>query len=471
MEESFIQKIKPHFSLIKKLSPVKLIALSFIGLILIGSLLLYLPVSCKTETSYLNHLFIATSASCVTGLVTVTPCEQYTVFGQIILLFLIQIGGLGFLTLLMIFYSVVDQRLNLSSKMMLQQALNINTLNGISKYLYKIIQYTLIMEGSGWVLLTIAFSRYYSFGKALWYGLFHSISAFCNAGFDLLGNSSLIAFQYDVAINLIICALIIMGGLGFIVHLDIENKVKREYKSYKQSEFKYHFSFKRFIGSLALHTKIVLIMTLVLTLGGMIGFWVLEANNTLAGESIFHQMLLSFFQSVTLRTAGFSTMDYASLKDATKLFMCIFMMIGGSPAGTAGGLKSVTIFIVFMSFIHYLKNSKENVVFNFAIKDEDQRVAGNLFFLGVLCITVMVMLLSLVDDHAFIDIVFEIFSAFGTVGITAGITSTLSNAGKILIIILMYAGRIGPATLVLSFITTKRKNADITHPSGNILIG
>ncbi len=448
----------------KKLSPTRLIALSFVVIIIIGSLLLSLPIANQQPGEYINHLFVATSATCVTGLAPYAISEQYTFFGQAVILVLIQIGGLGFLTILMFLLLMGRQRLSLENRMMIQETYNIKTMQHIPKFLKKIFQYTFFFEGSGAILLTLYFSTKYSFKKALGYGVFHSISAFCNAGFDILGDSSLIAYNDNVFVNVVIALLIMAGGLGFIVHMDLQEKIKQGYKK--------NYSFRKILNTLSLQTKIVLIMTIGLLLLGMITFFFLEYNNSLAGYSEPVKWLISFFQSVTLRTAGFSTISYANLKDATKLVMCIFMFIGGSPAGTAGGVKTVTIALLIAALKSNIQGENDIHIFKRSISFSDVKIA-----LGILLISLSIafcglIALSIFENMAFIDLMFETFSAFGTVGITAGITSLLSNVGKIMIIVLMYIGRIGPLTMVLVF-TRQRHNGmvELHYPKEDIVIG
>lgn len=315
------------------ISAVRRIGFSFFAVILIGSILLSLPMShsVHSTSSYLDHLFVATSATCVTGLVTHVTASEYTLFGQIVIILLIQIGGLGFLTLMSMFFVLLKRKLTYANKIVMQEALNRNSLNETGIYIKRVIKYTAYFELVGAICLAFVFIPQFGIIKGIYYSLFHAISAFCNAGFDILGNNSLVPYVGNVWINLVICGLIIAGGLGFVVWIDLRLSL-----IHYREHFKY-FKMKRYLESLSLHTKIVLISSFVLIFGGMIVIFLLEFQNPLTLKSLpFSQKILaSFFQSVTLRTAGFATVDMASLHQATKFFMSIIMFIGGSPAGTA----------------------------------------------------------------------------------------------------------------------------------------
>lgn len=454
----------------KSFSPTRRIALSFFVVIIIGSILLSLPISNHIkDTSYIDHLFVATSATCVTGLVPIVVKDQYNLFGQLIILALIQIGGLGFLTLFNMMLVAFKRKLSYTNKIVMQEALNQSSMKDISLYIKRVIKYTFFFEGIGTLLLCFVFIPEYGMIKGIYYSSFHSISAFCNAGFDVLGSSSLIGYQNDVLMNIVISGLIIAGGLGFIVWIDL----RMSWQQYKQN-FKV-FKLKRFLSSLSLHTKIVLISTLLLIFIGSIGIFVLEYNNsqTLGLLSFPDKILASFFQSVTLRTAGFATVDMASLYDPTKLMMCVIMFIGGSPAGTAGGIKTVT-FVIILLYIHSLVLGSDHVkVMKRTISDQVVKRALTISIVSFFIAISGLLILSISEDKEFIDLVFEVFSAFATVGLTAGVTPLLTSVGKIVIIVLMYIGRIGPITMVLIFAKrySQMKGKDILYPESDVLIG
>lgn len=454
----------------KVFSPMRRIAFSFFMVILVGSLLLACPFSNQGAVApYIDHLFIATSATCVTGLVPVVVADQYTLIGQLIIILLIQIGGLGFLTLLNMFIYALRKRLTYTNKIIMQEALNQNSMAAIGVYIKRVIKYTAFFEIVGALLLCIVFVPEFGLVKGIYYGFWHSISAFCNAGFDILGPNSLIPYQTNVLMNLTIAGLIIAGGLGFVVWIDL----RMSWRHYKEN-FKF-FRIKTFFSSLSLHTKIVLFATVSLLLGGTLVILFLEYNNpgTLGPLSWGDKILASFFQSTTTRTAGFASVDMASLHDSTKLFMSILMFIGGSPAGTAGGIKTATLVIALM-YLHSLQNGYE-VVTMFKRRIDDQVVKRSLTIaiLSFFVCSLGLFILSMNEGADFIDLIFEVFSAFGTVGLSASLTPTLTVIGKIVIIILMYIGRIGPMTMVLVFAKKykQKKGKDIIYPVGDVLIG
>lgn len=454
----------------KSFSPTRRIAFSFLMVIFIGSLLLSLPISNQGhQIPYLDHLFIATSATCVTGLVPIVVAEQYTFFGQIMIIILIQIGGLGFLTLLNMLLVVLKKKLSYTNKIIMQEALNQDSLRDIAKYIKRVIKYTAFFELLGAICLSFVFVPQFGWLKGLYYSLFHSISAFCNAGFDILGSCSLMNYQTDIWLNLVISGLIIAGGLGFVVWIDLRNS----WRHYKE-HFKV-FKFRKYLSSLSLHTKIVLLMTVFLLLSGTLIILLLEYDNpaTLLPLSWDQKLLASFFQSTTLRTAGFATIDMAGLHDATKLIMSLLMFIGGSPAGTAGGIKTVTLAIMIL-YVHSLVQGSDHVrIMKRTISEQVVKRSLTIAIVSFFIAIVGLLVLSLSEDIAFIDLVFEIFSAFATVGLTAGVTPILTDIGKIVIIIMMYIGRIGPITMVLVFARryNQMKGKDILYPQENVLIG
>lgn len=467
MHESYVKRKKEQ----KKFTPTRQIAFSFLGLIFVGSLLLTLPIANKGEvTSYINNLFIATSATCVTGLVPIVTSEQYSLFGQIVILILIQLGGLGFLTFLSVSLIKIRKKISLSNKLVMQEALNQSSLNNIPTLVRNIIKYTFIVEGIGALLLMIVFIPEYGVIKGFYYGIFHSISAFCNAGFDILGNNSLINYQTNWMVTLTICSLIILGGLGFIVWFDIAAKLKKE----KDRVAK--FSKKHCFSSLKLHSKLALITTLILIVSGTVIFYLCEMDNpqTIGGKNIIDQIQISLFQSTTLRTAGFASVDIFSLHTYTKMFMCVFMFIGGSPAGTAGGIKTVTFAVVVLMIYNIYKGRKEVTVFKRRIKKRLIIRSFAIFSISLSIAFVGLFLISITDNIPFIDLAFEIFSAFATVGLSSSVTPILSFGGKIIIIILMYIGRIGPITMIILFARKLQMHKDgkeIVYPDEDILLG
>lgn len=448
-------------------NPTRTISLSFFLVIVLGTFLLCLPISNQIQgTSLLNHLFVATSATCVTGLVPVVVAEQYTLFGQIIILMMIQIGGLGFITLLMIFFVILKKRLSFTSRILMSEAINKSNLDHLNEFVSYIIRYTFKVELLGAIGLFVVFIQDYSFPQALYYSVFHSISAFCNAGFDVLGSQSLMNYASNPWFLFVIGMLIIMGGIGFLVAKEIEERLSGYIKS--------HDRLKKWLHSFSLHTKLVISMSLSLIVVGAVLVFLMEKDNpqTLGNLSLFDQIVNSIFQSVTYRTAGFASFNQGGLTESSKLIACFIMLVGGSPAGTAGGMKTVTIATLFLAVRATLKGEKEAVAFSKTIRQEDIMRA-----LCVICISLVVVVMSsivlcMVEPFNMIDLLYEGFSAFATVGLTCGITPSLSLFGKVVIILLMFIGRIGPVAMMLTLMKKSHhlKN-EIKYPKGDILVG
>ena len=434
------------------------ILLGFMIVILIGSVLLKLPISSATGVSvpYIDALFTATTATCVTGLVTLPTVSTWSTFGQTVILLLIQIGGLGVITVLAGFMIFLNKRFGLKDYLLIQDTFNLNTMNDLKSFVRKVINGTFIIEIVGALLYMIVFVP--EFGvKGIWISLFNSISAFCNAGIDIISENSLIQYVHNPIINFVTCALIIIGGLGFIVWWDIV-RIIREKKS---------------VNSLTLHSKIVLISTVILIAIGTLGVMIGEYNNplTMKEYSFGEKLEASFFQSVTLRTAGFATIPQQNLTNATAIISLFLMFIGGSPAGTAGGVKTVTIAVLVVTMISMIKNKNEIALFNRKLAHNDIRKAIAVIFMSLLILISSTFLLALVTEASFIDIAFETVSATATVGLSRNLTPFLNMWGKCIIIATMYFGRVGPISLALALNTKKRKTNIIKHPVEEITIG
>ena len=459
-----MNKLKNYFLY----NPTKTISYSFIVVIMIGTLLLSLPISNQVKgMNLINHLFVATSATCVTGLTPVVILDQYTLFGQLVILCMIQIGGLGFITFLMLMYLFLKKKLSFSTRLLMAESINQSSLDSIDYFIHYIFKYTFNVESLGAMCLFCHFIQKYSFMKALYYSVFHSISAFCNAGFDLIGDSSLSVYSQNPYVLFIIGLLIILGGIGFIVSKEILDKVKQLCS--KEKPLKY------LLKTLSLHTKIVLVMTIGLIFIGGILIYFMEYNNpkTIGNMPFIHQLTNSLFLSVSYRTAGFATFNQANLLDHTKLFGCLIMLIGGSPAGTAGGIKTLTVAVLFLSVRATLKGNKNVFAFSRSISREDVDRA-----ISVICISIVVIIsssivLAMIEPHNLIDIFYEVFSAFATVGLSANLTGQLTFFGKIIIILLMYIGRIGPVTMMLTLMKKSILNIgnEINYPQGKIIVG
>lgn len=439
-----------------KLNPAQVLALGFAGLILVGAVLLNLPIASTDGDSigFIDSLFTAASAVCVTGLVVVNTATHWTLFGKIVIILLIQMGGLGFMTMATLVALILGKRITLKGRIMIQEGLNQFSLEGMVKLTKYVIESTITIEAIGAIMLSTRFIPVYGFKTGIWYSIFHSISAFCNAGFDIIGNS-MIPFVGDIVVNVTIALLIIIGGLGYTVYIDLT-----AHKDVKKN---------------ALHTKLVLIITAILLLIGFVFIFIIEYNNpkTLGNLSLIDKITASMFQSVVPRTAGFNSIDIGSLTKATSFLIIILMFIGGSPGSTAGGIKTTTFGVIVLSIISVLKGRSDTEAFKKRIPNEI--IFRALAVLGIslfLVITVTMILTLTESENSFLDIMFETTSAFATVGLTRGITPNLSNIGRIILTFTMFAGRVGPLTLGFALAKKHDENkGNIRYPEGKIMIG
>lgn len=440
-----------------KMSHVQIIALGFFLIIMTGAILLMLPISTQDGqgADFLEALFTATSASCVTGLIVRDTATYWSYFGQGVILTMIQIGGLGFMTIATMFFLILRKRVHLRGRELLTESINVSQVGGIMRLAKKIIFGTIFIEGAGALLLMIRFVPKYG-AEGIWMSVFHSVSAFCNAGFDLMGQftgaySSLTAFADDWLVSGVVMALIVIGGVGFIVWDDI---------------ITYRFSLKKY----HLHSKIVLGMTSLLIFGGALLFFVVERNATGAGMSLDDQILAALFDSVTARTAGFNTVDTAGLSDAGKLITVVLMFIGGSPGSTAGGVKTTTIAVLLLFSFSYMRSDKSISVFGRTLEEDALRKASAVFFTNLSLALVVTVLISSIQAIPVLDIVFETFSAIGTVGMSTGITRELNDVSRVLIIFLMYCGRVGSLSFA-NALAGKRKTTPVRNAVEKITIG
>ena len=445
------------------LSTTQIIMLSFLIVILVGSLLLSLPISAKNGEgiNYMEALFTATTATCVTGLVTVPTYSTWSVFGQIVILILIQIGGLGVVAFIAAFAIIVNKKLSLKDNQLIQDAFNLNTQAGLKQFIKQVFIGTFTIEIIGTLLYMIVFVP--DFGpKGIWISLFNSISAFCNAGMDIVGPNSLCDYASNPLVNITTSALIILGGLGFIVWWDVINVLK----GFKTKKF-------RCFKSLTLHSKIVLTATFFLVIVGALLIFTFEYNNplTIGNMNLYDKVQTSLFQSITTRTAGFATIPQENLTTASSLICIVLMFIGGSPVGTAGGIKTITIVIVVATAITSIKNKKELVLFDRTVKVELARKAIAVSMMSLSIILISTIMLSLTTDRALIDVLYETVSATGTVGLSRNLTSYLNLWGKIIIIITMYFGRVGPISLAIAFRSKKEETNIIKNPNEDVSIG
>jgi trk system potassium uptake protein len=441
-----------------KFKPAQVVLMSFLTLIIIGAFLLMLPVSVKNyeNITFIDALFIATSATCVTGLTTFSIIDNFTTFGQIIILILIQIGGLGIMTLSSSMAIFLGRSMAMKDRIIMQELLHVSSLNELIGVIIDIIKYTFIIELWGALILTVAFTLDgFEFDQALYHGIFHSVSAFCNAGFSLF-NNSLESFSTNPLINLTISCLVILGGLGFIVLKEVKEVISNNMP----------------LVRISLHTKIVIISSFILTLIGFILFFFGEFLGALDQYSLFEKFQIAFFQSVTLRTAGFNTIPLTNLHVHTIYLMSLLMFIGASPGSTGGGIKTTSFAILIQSIFATVKG-RGNVEF-FKRKVPNQAVVRvtALTIISIMIVSLFIFILMKIETNQnFLSIFFEVISAFGTVGLSLGITSYLTTLGKIGIILMMFIGRVGPLTFMFAIGADESKGGLFRYPNGRLMIG
>ena len=444
-------------------STTQIIMLSFLGAILLGSVLLVLPFSSKSGESvdYIDALFTAVSATCVTGLVTLPTVATWSVFGQIVILILIQIGGLGVITITAGLMVAIHRKMGLKDSQLLSDALNVSTLSGLAEFVKKMLLGTFIIEGVGALMYMIVFIP--DFGaKGIWISIFNSVSAFCNAGIDIVAENSLCNYATNPLVNIVTCLLIVLGGLGYVVWWDII----RVLKDVKRTKF-------RCVFKLTLHSKIVLVSTFALILIGGVSILAFEYNNplTLKNHNFFDKMQIAFFQSITTRTAGFATLPQENLTNASSIICIILMFIGGSPVGTAGGIKTVTIVVLFATTIATVRGKNEVTLFQRNLSKQVTRKAVAVAFSSFIIVALSTILLSLSTDAPALDVVFETVSATATVGLSRNLTSSLNVWGKLILSATMYFGRIGPISLATSFNLKKENINIIKNPTEDVRLG
>ncbi len=441
----------------RRMTNSEIIIIGFLCIILIGTILLMLPIATKEgqETTFLGAMFTAVSSTCVTGLVVYDTFTHWTIFGQLVLITLIQIGGLGFMTIVVFIMIALRKKIGLSKRILIQESLSTLQIRGSVRLVRRIILGTLLFEGIGAVLLSSRFIPEMGILRGIYYGIFHSISAFCNAGFDLMGfqgeYSSFCGYYNDPVIVLTLSALILIGGLGFVVWEDLYLN-----KWYIK---KYHFQ-----------TKAVLLTSAVLVFGGTVFFWLAERNNLLAGMNAGDQVLSALFCAVTPRTAGFNTVDTASLSSGGMFATIVLMFIGGCPGSTAGGIKTTTVFVIILYIRSYLLRQKDCVAFQCRMDAEAVKKASVVVFINLLLAVSGCMIIFSVQNLPFEDVLFEVFSAGGTVGMSTGVTRQLNSISRIVIMFLMFLGRMGSLTFAMSF-TERRKSAEIRYPEEEIIVG
>ena len=446
-----------------KLSTTHIILFSFFIAVLLGAVLLSLPISSSKgePTPFVDALFTSTTATCVTGLVVVPTFSAWSTFGHIVILFLIQIGGLGVITVVSLLAMMFHKKMGLSDRLLLQDAFNLNTLSGLSRFVKKVVLGTFLVEGIGALLYMTVFVPEFGL-KGIWISVFTAISAFCNAGIDIIAPDSLAGYVHNPIINLTTCLLIFFSGIGYIVWWDVIRVLKLR----KKRKIKV-------LKALTLHSKIALATTLVLIFGGALCIFLFEYNNpqTMKDFTLYQKIQASFFQSVTTRTAGFFTVPQENLSNGSALVSVLLMFIGGSPVGTAGGIKTVTIAVVVAAAIAAIKNQKDVTMFNRTLSKEAISKAVAVICTSFFIMFMSTLLLSAVTDASFLDILYETASATATVGLTRNLTGSLNTVGKIIIIATMYFGRVGPISLAIALNLKKQNPNIIKNPVEDISVG
>ena len=444
----------------RSLNATRVVAVSFAVIILVGALLLTLPIASRSGESagFFTGLFTATSATCVTGLILVDTWTQWSLFGQVVILAMIQLGGLGSMTVITLVSFALHRRIGLSERLIMVSTLNLNDLDGVVRVVRHALMGTFLLEGIGAVILSACMIPEFGIAGGIWRGIFHAVSAFCNAGFDLLGGrfgafSSLVGYNDHPVVLLTIAALIMGGGLGFFVWEDILRK--------------------RSIHRLSVYSKMVLLMTALLIVGGAAFFLVEEyANPATLGNMPFWQKLCNaLFQSVTLRTAGFDAIGQGGLSDSSKAFSSILMLIGGSSGSTAGGLKTATVAVLLLALRSGLAGREQVTFRGRTIPYRRVLNAMTLALVMLFLFLVGSMVISTVEGLPYLDCAFEVASAMGTVGLTTGLTPNLTPFSQTLIILLMYLGRVGVLSFSIALMTRGRTMDKIRYPEMNVMIG
>lgn len=448
------------------LSTTQVVAMGFFTAILIGTVILMLPV-CSADgevTGFVDALFTATTSVCVTGLVVVDTFSHWSTIGHVVILILIQCGGLGIITLTMAVMVIIGKKVTLKDRMVLQDAFNLNTLGGLVKFLKKIIKGTFVVEGIGALCYMFVFVPQYGL-RGIWISVFTAVSAFCNAGIDLIGSTSLTPYVGNVWLNLVTMLLIIIGGIGFIVWWDVIDVVRR----IKNGEI----HIRNFFKKLTLHSHIVIVATLGLIIGGAVIIFMMEYTNpeTIGNMSFGQKILASFFQSVTTRTAGFFTISQKGLRDTTAFFCLILMFIGGSPVGTAGGIKTTTVALLLIVAYSVARGYETTSIFKRRIPEKTIKKALAVVMVSMFILFVMICLVSITNNGEFMDVAYETTSAIATVGLTRNFTGTLNMAGKLIITFCMYLGRIGPISLVILFNFKNSSKSMLIYSEEDITVG
>ena len=437
--------------------------MSFLIAILAGALLLSLPISAADgkATPFVDALFMATTSTCVTGLVVTPTVSSWSVFGQAVILILIQIGGLGVITIMSGLMILLNKKMGIGDRMLLQDAFNLNSLSGLIRFVKRVVCGTFMIEGIGALFYMIVFIPRFG-AKGIWISVFTAISAFCNAGIDIIAGNSLCDYALNPMMNIVTCGLIVLGGIGYIVWWDVV-RILKQARSKKVKFFK----------NLTLHSKIAITATLILILGGAALIFAFEYNNpqTIKDYTLLQKIEVSLFQSVTTRTAGFATVPQENLTNASAIVCLLLMFIGGSPVGTAGGIKTVTFAVLVAAAFASIRNKEDTELFGRRLTKQAVSKATAVTFMSFAIMFTSTVLLSAVTDANALDVVYETVSATATVGLTRNLTASLSSVGKIIIIFTMYLGRVGPISLAVAFNQRKDNQNIVRNPIEEISVG
>ena len=448
----------------RHLTTTQMIIISFFATVFIGGVLLSLPFASASgrATPFIDALFTATTSVCVTGLVVVTTATHWSLLGKIIILILIQIGGLGVITITTTLMVAVGKKISLSSRILLGDAFNLETLKGLVRFLRRVFRGTFIVEGIGALCYVPVFVPEYGMIRGIWYSVFHAISAFCNAGIDIVGDSSFVPYVHNVWVNVVTMALIIFGGIGFVVWWDVLHVIREKLAGANRGMF----------NMLALHSKIALTMTVFLVLSGTLLFALFEWSNplTIGDFTPGQKLLAACFQSVTTRTAGIATISQKGLTVPSVITSMFLMFIGGSSVGTAGGVKVTTVAVVALSVAATVRGNNDVTCYGRRISNQIVRKSIAIIFISFLASMVAIICMCILENGESVDIIFEIYSALGTVGLSRDYTATIGLAGKIILCICMFLGRIGPITMVIAFTMRDTKTA-LRLPKGKITVG
>lgn len=434
---------------------------------MIGALFLMLPFSTASgeSTDFITALFTATTSICVTGLVVQDTYSYWSLFGQIVIMILVQIGGLGMIAIAFTIRLMAHRKFSLKDRILLRDAFNLNSESRLLSFLTRVLKGTFLVEGIGAVLYSFVFIPQFGIKKGLWSAIFNSVSAFCNAGMDVIGNNSMGDYTGSPIVMTVTMALIVLGGIGFVVWFDVMERTKEGIRK--------RFSPRTVMKRLSEHSKLAICFTLALITGGTLCFLALEYNNpgTIGGMDFGTKLVNCLFQSVTLRTAGFTTFPQENLTTPSCIVGFIFMFIGGSPIGTAGGVKTTTFFLLMMNVRSYLRNQDDKVIFNHRVSEDAMRKASAIVFVSMSAVCALTTLLCIVNPVPLVDALYEVISACGTVGLSRALTPSLNTAGRLVIILAMYLGRIGPISLVALISRNSSESNRIRYSEGTFYVG